>query len=91
VKRAAILASVLTLAAIAACRAQDAGYRVKAVLVHSAERRMEAKFVVIPQNLRIICQGDTAGISEGDYVKVDFKNGKLVAGKMVCDSIAWYH
>jgi hypothetical protein len=91
VKRAAILASVLTLAAIAASRGQDNSFRVKVAMVNSQQKRMEGKFVVMPDDLRIVCAGDPSGMSVGDYVKVEFKNGKPVIRKMVCDQIAWYH
>lgn len=84
----AMIALILT---IAVCRGQDTSYRVKVAMVSNKRQRMEGKFVIVPDDLRIICRGDTAGISEGDYVKVEFKNGQLMAGKMSCDSMAWYH
>jgi hypothetical protein len=91
VKRAAILAGVLALATIAVCRGEDTGYHVKAVLVRSAEKRMEGQFVEVPKDLRIVCEGDTAGLSEGDYVKVEWRNGVATVKKMECKSMVWIH
>ena len=85
------VAAILAFAAFAICKAQDTGYRVKAVLVRSAEKRMEGKFLQVPDDMRIVCEGDTSGISEGDYVKIEFKGKRIVAGKLTCTSIGWYH
>lgn len=82
---------ILALTGFAICRADDTGYHVKAVLVRSAEKRMEATFVEMPKDLRILCEGDTSGISEGDYVKVEWKKDVAMVKKMRCDRMVWVH
>ena len=84
-----VVALVLLLAGWAICRAQDTGYRVKVVL--ASGQRMEARFVTIPEDLRLICKGDSKGMFAGDYVKVELKDNVFTVGKMSCTEVAWVH
>ena len=77
--------------AVLVCRGSETGYQVKAVMVSGEGRIMEAKFVVLPEDLRIVCEGDPKGISVGDYVKLEIRSGKFYARKMECNGIRWYH
>ena len=85
------VAVLLALAAFVICKAEDTGYHVKAVVVRSAEKRLEGQFVEVPKDLRIVCEGDTSGISEGDYVKVEWKDGIAMVKKTKCTSMTWIH
>lgn len=82
--------AALLLGAFAVCRANDSGYYMKATAVDSAQQTMEAKFVITPEELRLVCKGDTRGISVGDYIKVERKLDKFVVGKMECFGMKWY-
>ncbi len=83
------VAALLLVATIAICQGEDTGYRVKAVMVGNGH--LEAKFVVMPDDLRLVCNGDTKGISTGDYVRVEIKDHVFVIGKTTCEQIKWYH
>lgn len=80
---------VLVSLAIALCRAEDTGYRMKVALI--AGNHMEAKFVQMPDDLRIACDGDPKGLSVGDYVKMEWKKDIATVGKMECRTMVWIH
>jgi hypothetical protein len=71
--------------------AQDTGFRVKVLLVSGTDKRLEAKFATIPDDLRLICHGDPQGMFVGDFVKVEVKDNKFVIGKLQCGEMAWVH
>lgn len=88
--RKIIAFAALLLGAFAVCRANDSGYYMKATLVEPSQQVMEAKFVITPEDLRLVCKGDTRGISVGDYIRVERKLDKFVVGKMECFGMKWY-
>jgi hypothetical protein len=80
-----------TYAGVEKMGAKDVPMLTQAVVVDGRLQSMEAKFVSMPDDLRVICVGDTKGISVGDFVKVEWKSGQLMAGKMKCAQVKWYH
>lgn len=65
---------------------------VKVVAVDRSALAVEARFTVVPDDLRMICHGEARNLFVGDWVKVQFKNGKsltLAGTKLDCDRIRW--
>lgn len=69
--------------------AADTTYTVKVVRVDHAAQSLEAKFIVMPEDLRIVCHGEAKKVFAGDYVKVEFKGGKTMIAGTDCDQIQW--
>jgi len=92
-KRALITAVGLTLLGVAV-KGQDTDYTVKVTDVDKAQGYVVARFVVVPQDLRIICKGtDVQKVFAGDYVKLEIRKGEFaVKGTdATCNQIGWYH
>jgi hypothetical protein len=90
-RRAIYTALGLTLLGVAV-RGQDADYTVKVTDVDKAKGYVLARFVIVPQDLRILCKGtDVNKVFAGDYVKIEIRNGKfaLKTTDAVCDQVAW--
>ncbi|GAC1632842.1 MAG: hypothetical protein NVS9B14_06590 [Candidatus Acidiferrum sp.] len=81
--------AALFLAAMAEPARPDTTYTVKVVVVDQAGGLVEAKFLVLPQDLRIVCHGEAKKIFVGDYAKVEIRDGKFAIGKTVCDQMKW--
>lgn len=64
-------------------------YSVKVMVVDHGKQRVEAKFVVVPEDLRLVCHGEAEKTFVGDYVKVEVKDGKFQIAGAVCTEIAW--
>jgi hypothetical protein len=93
-KRAIYTALGLTLLGVATVRSQDTDYTVKITDVDKAQGYLAARFVIVPQDLRIICKGaDIRKVFAGDYVKIEIRNGVFaVKGTdATCAQIGWYH
>lgn len=88
-KRAIIGAAVLIGSALAV-KANDTPYTLKVIVVNKVAGHVEAKFIVAPEDLRLICDGDVTGIQDTDYVKVKFKDGDFYIGKAKCGQVRWY-
>lgn len=88
-KRAAILAAVLLVGEGAELRGTDTTYRMKVMLVDHGAKRLEAKFTVVPEDMRLVCHGEAKEIYVGDYAKVEFKEGKFMIAGTVCTEVAW--
>lgn len=86
-----ILAAVLgaLLGAAWGVFAADTTYTVKVVAVDHGQQRLEAKFVVMPEDLRLVCHGEAKKVFAGDYVKVEFKDGKTMIGGAECNQVLW--
>lgn len=69
--------------------AADTTYTVKVVSVDHGAQRLEAKFIVMPQDLRLVCHGEAKKVFAGDYVKVEFKDGKTTIAGADCDQVLW--
>lgn len=82
---------VLFIAAMyaATTHAADTTYTVKVVSVDHGNQRLEAKFIVMPQDLRLVCHGEAKKVFAGDYVKVEFKGGKTTIAGADCDQVLW--
>ena len=53
------------------------------------QRRIEARFVIVPEDLRLVCEGAVRKVFVGDFVKVDFREGKVWVEGLECKQIAW--
>ena len=85
-----MLAAVLLPAAWACAR--DTGYTVKVVVADRAAGHVEARFVVMPEDLRIVCEGEVRKVFEGDYVQMELdKDGdfSLKGTKTKCRQVKW--
>lgn len=69
--------------------AADTTYTVKVVSVDRGTQRLEAKFIVMPRDLRLVCHGEAKKVFAGDYVKVEFKGGKTTIAGADCDQVLW--
>jgi hypothetical protein len=69
--------------------AADTTYMVKVIRVDHAAQQLEAKFIVMPEDLRLVCHGEAKKVFAGDYVKVEFKGGKTMIADADCDQIMW--
>jgi hypothetical protein len=84
------IAILLALAGLAICRAEDTTYRVQAVVVDEAHKLVEAKFVIVPEDLRLVCHGIVTKVSAGDYLKVEYKKGSgFWVGNLACTEVRW--
>ncbi len=81
----------LAFAAAGVCRGHDTGYTVKVVVADRAQGHFEARFMTMPEDLRIVCEGEAPKLFEGDYVKVelDDKGFKLAGTKARCAQMKW--
>ncbi len=89
-KRAILAALALTLCGWR-LRASDTSYTVKVVSVNRNEGRVEARFVVLPEDLRLVCVGKVDNVFETDYVKVEYKNKEVYIKGAKCVSMLWVH
>ena len=89
--RVGILALLLMLGwIVTVARPTDTNYRMKVMLVDRAQKRIEAKFTVAPDDLRLICHGEAPKTSVGDYAKVEFdKEGRFTIDGASCTEVAW--
>lgn len=88
--RRLVTLAALILGAVAVARSQgDRSYRVKLVVVDHGQQVIEGKFVVMPDDLRIVCHGDPGKMFAGDYVEVRFKDHKTFIGKAECSEMKW--
>jgi hypothetical protein len=82
--------AAIVLAAMAEpARPAETTYTVKVVVVDQGNGLVEAKFMVLPEDLRIVCHGEAKKIFVGDYAKVEIRDGKFAIGKTVCDQMRW--
>jgi len=88
-KRAIYCGLSLAVIFAATLKGQEADYSVKVTSVDHANEVVEAKFVIVPQDLRIVCYGDPGKVYVDDYIKVIAKNGTFKIGKAVCSQIKW--
>lgn len=70
-------------------RADDTTYRVKAVVVDESHKLLEAKFVVLPDDLRLVCHGEVKKIASGDYLKVEYTKDGFWIGNLACTEVRW--
>lgn len=70
-------------------RASNTNYTVKVTDTNEAEHVIVAKFVVVPEDLRIVCHGDWGKEFVGDYVKISYKEGNFYIGKALCKEMRW--
>lgn len=88
--RAVWVAALLALAWASTARSRDTQYRMKVMLVDHAAKRVEAKFIIAPEDLRIVCHGEAKAVFVGDYVKVEVnKDGQFVIAGTTCTEMAW--
>ena len=87
-KRAILAALALTLCGWR-LRASDTSYTVKVVSVNRNEGRVEARFVVLPEDLRLVCVGKVDNVFETDYVTVSHKDGFFYIRGAKCNEILW--
>jgi hypothetical protein len=90
--RAIFIAVCLTLLGVATVRSQDTNYSVKVTDVDKVKGYAAARFIIVPQDLRIICKGDVQKIFVDDYVKIEIRNGlfAIKGTDTVCNQIGWY-
>lgn len=73
--------------------ASDTTYRLKVVVSDHSTGHVEAKFTTMPEDLRIVCEGETNNLPfENDYVRIDYddKHGYTVHGtKLQCKGFVW--
>ncbi len=70
-------------------KASDTTYTLKVAAVSQTNGEVQAKFLVTPEDMRVICHGDTHGISTGDYIKMEVKNGLFTIAGTKCTEIRW--
>jgi hypothetical protein len=75
-------------------KATDADYLVKVVETDKASGYVVARFVSVPDDLRILCKGtDISKIFTSDFIKLTVNKDHLFAIKgtdAVCSSIVWF-
>lgn len=87
-KRATFVAVCLTLLGWRTL-GQDTGYSVKVTDVDKAQGVVVARFVIVPQDLRIVCRGDVSKVFADDYVKVVNHDGVFKIGGATCNEVRW--
>jgi hypothetical protein len=87
--RVNILAAILALGGWFTAKAGDTTYSVKVAYLNKQTGEVEGKFIVLPKDLRIVCQGDVRDMFDGDYVKVTWSNGIFKIGKATCTGFKW--
>lgn len=70
-------------------KADSNDYFFKVTTVSQSQDEVTAKFTVVPRDMRIVCKGDISGLSEGDYVKLDHKNGEFMLKSAKCNEVRW--
>jgi hypothetical protein len=89
-KRALLTASLLTLCGWAV-KASETSYTLKVMAVNRTAGRIEAKFMVVPEDMRLVCYGKVENIYETDYIKVEYKDGHVFIKGAECTSVMWLH
>lgn len=88
--RVALLVWLLMLGwIVTVARPSDTTYHVKVMSVDHGKQRLEAKFLVVPEDLRLVCHGEAKKVDVGDYAKVEVKDGRFVIAGAVCTEVAW--
>lgn len=88
-KRALILAAVLLPAGWVCARGKDTTYTVKVVTVDHEAQLLEARFMVMPEDLRLVCHGDAKKVFVGDYAKVEYKGADFAIAGTICKEVKW--
>jgi len=70
-------------------KATETTYTLKVMALEKAAGRVEAKFVTLPEDLRIVCEGDISGIMDSDYVPVTYHDGEFYIRKAKCTKMKW--
>jgi len=64
-------------------------YYVKVAFVDKTKGEIEGKFMSIPEDMRIVCHGDVQKFNEGDYTKVQYRNGVFAVADAKCTEVRW--
>lgn len=80
----------LTLLLVGGCiKATNTGYSMKVAQVNHSIGLIEVKFIVVPDDLRLICHGNTKQYNTGDFVKIETANGDVHFGDIKCNAVRW--
>lgn len=85
-----ILGAVLLVAGLELRASKTNEFYVKVSAVNEAKGQVETRFVVVPDNIRLVCEGDVKNVFVGDYQRVDIKADAPHMGKLTCNKFRWY-